>query len=87
MPFYDLFADRQSNPVACVFFAGVQTLENDENRFLVLRHDADAVIGDRKYPLVIVLLGRDLDYGRSKTAKFYGVSYQILKHLLQLGSI
>jgi len=46
MLLHDLAADGQSNSVAGIFAARVQTLEDDENILQVFRGHADAIVGD-----------------------------------------
>src|SRR5687767_10700860 len=56
--FDNLFADRQPNARAGVLIARVESLEQHENALEVLRVNADAIVRDRKHPVVGVQAGK-----------------------------
>ena len=84
VPLDDLLADRQSDAIAGIFGAGMQSLENDEDVLGVLLGYTNAVVGHREDPFRTLFLRRDLnDWGLGAT-KLDGVSDKVLEHLLQL---
>src|SRR5262245_6953500 len=56
MVLHYFLADGETDAAARVLLAGVQALENYENRLRIFGTNTDSVIGYRKYPLAVLLL-------------------------------
>lgn len=80
MPLDDLLADREPDPGARVFVAGVQPLKDLENPLGLPRLDADAVIAHREPPVSRFALGGDVNPRRRFAAKLERVTDQVLEH-------
>src|SRR4029077_14274592 len=83
----DLFADGQTDAVARIFRARVQTLEDHENVFRELGCDSDSVIAHAEQPVLTGLLRLHRNLRRLFPAELDGVPNQILEDLRHLRTI
>lgn len=79
--FHDFLANGQSQAVARVFGARVQTLEEPENPVKIPGFDADALIGHREHPMISVTPRSGLHDRWTVAAEFDRVAYQVLEYL------
>src|SRR5579871_2628949 len=85
---HDSLADGQSDSRAGILFARMQTLEDAEDPFTVLRFDSDSVVSDCELPGAVIPFGRDANLGiDAGPPVFNRVSDQILKKDLQVREI
>src|ERR1700681_3392225 len=82
MPLHDALADCEADTRTWNFLS-VQPLEDSENPVVILRRDADAVVSDRKKPVLPFLLGRHVYVQRSLAAILDRVADQVLEELDQ----
>ena len=81
-------ADGQADARTLKLFAAVQTLEQNEDPFKVLRLDPQAVIAHAEDPFpVTVTRDRDMNAGGVGTAVLDCVADEVLKDLGQLGVV
>src|SRR5205807_8954079 len=80
-------AERQTDAGAGVFVARVQALKKHEDALKVFRCDADAVVPDGEQPLVVLLLGANLQLRRALGAELDGVGDRVLEQAHQLAAI
>ena len=73
----DLLTDRQADPAPRVFRVTMQTLEDHEDAGRVLRIDADAVVLDRKRPVLCFFRGRDMHAWSHLCAELDAVADQV----------
>jgi hypothetical protein len=77
--FDNLLANRQTEAGAGVLGFAVQTFAESEDSLPVLRFDADAVVANCEQPVVPFPLDTDVYFDRPVSAKFQGISDQVLK--------
>jgi hypothetical protein len=74
--FDDFFDDRESN--ACIAFVySRQGLKNLKYPFLVFWRDTDAIIGNSKFPAVVLGLRGDTNIAASAIVVFVGIGNEI----------
>src|SRR5205807_392337 len=83
----DLLADCQANAVARIFRARVQPMENREDAGLALWGYAYTIVDDTEAPVPARGFGEDRDHRWLLLAEFDRVSDQVLKYLLQVGTV
>jgi len=80
----NLFADGEANARTGILAAGMQTLKDLKKPPGLGRVDADAVIAHGKPPVMILLLGRDVNTRRLLwSAEFQRIADEVLQHLLE----
>ena len=83
----DLFADRQANAVAGVFFLRMQAFENDEDAPKLQRVDTNAIVLYSETPGILFNAGADMHFWWLASAKLDGIIDQVLKNLCKLDRI
>jgi hypothetical protein len=83
----NLFTNRQANASPGEFTTGMQSLKNDENALSKLWVHANPLIPDRKNPISLLSLRRNVDARWVFATKLQGVAQQILQDLSELGPV
>src|ERR1035438_7437864 len=84
MAFHDILSNRQTDAVARVLRARVQTTKDRKDIFSIFRSDPDAVIADGKTPRARYLFRRHMHARRLRAVKLEGISDQVSKELPDL---
>ena len=77
--FHNLLADCKANTCSGIFFAGVESLENNKYLLEIFRVYSYAVVSDGEDPFIFSTGCRYMDSWRSRTSVFDRVAYQVLK--------
>src|ERR1035438_9379871 len=87
MLFDDLLANRKPDAVTGIFLTRMQASKNDEYVLCLLGCDPNPVVRHREHPFLSLRFRTDSNRGWFGTAKFNGISDEVLKYLHQLGTI